>query len=343
MKPDISVVIPLYNKKRYIQRTLDSVLCQTIRNFECLIIDSSTDGSTDVVNHIEDPRIVHVMFEKSTAAMARNHGAQVACSDLIAFLDADDEWQPDHLETLISLRKKFPDAGLYATPYVKIRPDGRPLVMLFFGIPPPPWEGYVPDYLRTCSKGDELIHSSSCAVPRKIFEIMGGFPENIVYGEDQFLWGKIAFLYPVAFSWKGLTIYHTDALGRICDEAHMILEHPFSTYLRQELTAGAIPPERLRECRAYIRRKRHTEIFTRLVSKSVPTTCESTNGQVTDHSHGSGRVAGKFNTTMNVIGRTLLRVYHSSIHDYLRRCLCRIYGSYDPGQILYSKKGDKIS
>jgi glycosyltransferase involved in cell wall biosynthesis len=339
MKPDISIVIPLYNKERYIQRAIDSVLRQTIQNFECVIIDSSTDGSTALVTQNDDPRIVHVIFEKSTAARARNQGVQIAQSDLVAFLDADDEWQPDHLETLINLRKKFPDAGLYATSHVKIRTDGRPMVMIFYGIPRPPWEGYIPDYLRICSQGDEPVHSSSCAVPRDILASMGGFSDGVMYGEDQLLWGKISLVYLVAFSWKGLTIYHTEALGRICDETHVIREHPFSTYLRQELATGTIPPEKLGGCRAYIRRKWYAEVLSKFISDGRSASCENTNGPVADNSRLSGSEDKRFSGSMNIVGRTLIRLYNSSVHDAVRRCLCWICGFYNPGNDLDRDRG----
>jgi glycosyltransferase involved in cell wall biosynthesis len=338
MKPEISVVIPLYNKERYIRRAIDSVLCQTFQNFECIIIDSSTDRSTEFVQQYTDPRIILVSCEKSTAAHARNQGAQVARSDLIAFLDSDDEWQPDHLDALSNLKKKYPDAGVYSTPYVKIKPNGLPMVMLFYGIPHPPWDGYIPAYLKSCSRGDEPVHSSSCAVPRQIFEEMGGFPEHYVYGEDQFLWGKISLKYPVAYCWKGLAIYHTEALGRICDETHTIQEHPFSAYLRKELAAGRISPEKMRECRDYIRRKGYSEVFSRLLTPGG-NIFSSSDITVRDNDL-SPRYAGnehKSNRFLKIVGRSLSRFYNSSIHDATRRCLSRIYKCYNPGNNLEQK------
>jgi len=331
MKPDISVVIPLYNKERYIRRTIDSVLCQTFQNFECIIIDSSTDGSTKIVSEYDDPRIVLISCEKSTAAQARNKGVQVAQSGFIAFLDADDEWQPDHLETLWHLRTDYPYAGIYSTPYIKIRPNGRPMVMLFTGIPRPPWKGYIPKYLRTCSQGDEPVHSSSCAVPKDIFESMGGFPEGLIYGEDQFLWGKISLKYPVAYSWKGLTIYHTEAQGRICDDVHEVREHPFSAYLRQELASGNVPPEKIKECRAYIRRKRYAEIFSRLISGGKSGSREGLSGPVTDSLSELAREGNGSPHPMKIIGRFFSQFYDSSVHDAIRLVLCKINGCYDPG------------
>lgn len=340
MNNKISVVIPLYNKERYIQRTIDSVLNQTFQNFECIIIDSSTDRSAEVVNHYNDPRLIHIIHEKSTAARARNYGIQIAQTDLIAFLDADDEWQPNHLETLYHLWNKFPDAGLYSTPYVKIKPDGRPMIMLFYGIPHPPWEGYVQHYLTSCSRGDEPVHSSSCAVPKDVLDQMGGFPENLVYGEDQFLWGKISLKYPLAYSWTGLTIYHTEALGRICDEKHAILEHPFSMYLRQELAAGTIPPEKKQEYLAYIKRKRLSFSFSNFLISGEKAICINMTNSAVDRSNGSLEIEDKFNIIRKILAQSLNRFYHSSVHDAFRRSLCFFYGCYNPGILLNYGKND---
>jgi len=337
MKPEISIVIPLYNKERYIRRTIDSVLCQTFPNFECIIIDSSTDESPELVRQYDDPRIVLVPYEKSTAARARNQGVRIAQSDLIAFLDADDEWQPDHLETLVHIRKEFPDAGLYSTPYVKLKPDGHPMVMLFPGIPRPPWEGYIPNYLQTSSRGDEPVHSSSCAVPRDIFLSMGGFPEGFEYGEDQYLWGKIALSCPVAYSWKGLTIYHTEALDRICDKPHTVTEQPFVTCLRQELERGTIPAALQADCKDYLRRKKYSEFFSRLYQGgSEPCNRESADDE--KKTPGSTIIARYFTAPARMTRRFSSRIYHSFIHDAVRLLACRVYRCFDPGRDLVPDK-----
>lgn len=337
MKPEISVVIPLYNKEQYLRRTIDSVLAQTFQDYECIILDSSTDKSHEIIRQYQDSRIIRVPVEKSTAAMARNHGVRMAQADLVAFLDADDEWQPDHLETLVQLRQTFPEAGLYSTPYVKLMPDGRPMVMLFYGIPRPPWEGYIPRYLVSCSRGDEPVHSSSCAVPRSVFEAMGGFPEHLIYGEDQFLWGKISLQHAIAYSWKGLTIYHTEASGRICNEMHVPREHPFSVYLRQELDAGRIPLEKVKECRSYIRRKWLVEKSAYLLGGGRKDTAGDS-PLLSDAGSSPENVCrvpdgGRSGITGTVLGR----LYHSRFHDIVRRFLCMVYGCYDPGDMIARK------
>jgi len=327
MAPKISVVIPLYNKELYIQRAIDSVLNQSFQNFELIIIDSSSDRSTYIVKQYADPRIIHIIRERTRAAPARNLGVQLAHSDFIAFIDADDEWQPDHLESLISLREKFPDAGLYSTPYVKLKPDGRPRVMLFVGINPPPWEGYLPDYLWICSRGDEPVNSSSCAIPRDVFSRTGGFPEKLEYGEDQFLWGKISLSYPVAYSWQGLAVYHTDASGRICDELHDVTQHPFSEYLKTELMKNTIPQNKRDSCYAYIRRKRITDIFGSAIVGKKNRTCSDILGNKEINQHQ--RIWNNFKKR---ICRFLKQLHDSDLHDSLRLFTCWIFRYHNPGK-----------
>jgi glycosyltransferase involved in cell wall biosynthesis len=332
MQKEISVVIPLYNKKKYIQRTLDSVFIQTFQNFECIIIDSSTDGSTDIVCQYADPRIIHITLDRTSAAKARNLGASLAKTDFIAFLDADDEWQPDHLETLLHIRKKFPDAGLYSTPYVKLKLDGRPMVMLFVGIPPPPWEGYLENYLLTSSRGDEPVNSSTAAVPRNIFESFGGFPEELDYGEDQFLWGKIALGYPVAYSWNGLTIYHTEASDRICNEPREIQEHPFSVYLKRELDQGRIPEKDRLDCFSYIKRKRHSHLFSSFIFRKKYKNSTTDTNPLVKVTTIRENIPQTLNLSANFV-HPLFKFYNSSLHDTIRLLLCRVYGSYNPGSV----------
>ena len=318
MKPDVSVVIPLYNKEKYIRRSIGSVLRQTAGNFEIIIVDSSDDGSTDIVDQIGDPRIIHIIRDRTRAARARNIGVQIAKSDLIAFLDADDEWLPDHLEALQKIRKKFPDAGLYLTSYVKLTDTLEAFPMLFIGIPPPPWEGYLPHYIRICSRGDEPASSSSAAVTKEVFESVGGFREDLEYGEDQFLWGKISLSFPVAYSWCGLALYHTEAEGRLCNEMHRISEHPFATYLRQRLENNTIPPEIRKDCQSYIRRKRYSVIWGAFLMGSTE--------------NNSGTLSGTAgNSLRKKIRGMISRGYHSSVQTTGRRILGRVYGCHMQG------------
>ena len=109
----ISVVIPLYNKERYIARAIQSALGQTYGDFELIVVDDgSTDGSVDIVSQFADTRLRLINQANAGVGAARNRGIKDAKYELITFLDADDEWMPDFLETVLELREEFPEASL---------------------------------------------------------------------------------------------------------------------------------------------------------------------------------------------------------------------------------------
>src|SRR5690606_35592492 len=113
-------IIPLYNKERHIKSTIESVLAQTFQDFEIIIVnDGSTDNSEALVNSISDPRIKYFKQENKGVSTARNFGIEKSSAKLIAFLDADDYWYPNHLNHLKTLFETFPGCGIYATGYEK--------------------------------------------------------------------------------------------------------------------------------------------------------------------------------------------------------------------------------
>lgn len=328
MKPEVSVVIPLYNKVNYIQRTIDSVLSQTLQNFELIIVDSSNDGSTDIVKKNCDSRIRHVIRKKRAyLPVSRNVGATVAESDLIAFIDADDEWTPKHLKALVALSRKFPDAGVYATPYLKIRPDGTPLVMIFADIPEPPWNGYISHYFRTCSKGDVPVCSSSSAVPKKVFIEMQGFDESLIYGgEDQHFWGRIALKYPVAFTWEGPAIYHTEAIGRMCNDRHPYYGDPFSDYLTLRMTSNSFPSEILEDISAYIQRRKKTTVVSLILSNNG----SREHGEIAEEDPGKLIHIRCITALKKVLGTCIIAFYDSRFHSVCRKIWCNLHGWHVP-------------
>ncbi|MBN2063630.1 MAG: glycosyltransferase family 2 protein [Sedimentisphaerales bacterium] len=99
--PQITVVMPLYNKAKYVQRAIDSVLAQSFSNFELIVVDDgSTDASAQLVSsHCTDRRLHMVHQENAGPGAARNHGLALAQSEYVAFLDADDQWLPDFLSS----------------------------------------------------------------------------------------------------------------------------------------------------------------------------------------------------------------------------------------------------
>src|SRR5690554_2358538 len=105
-----SVVIPLYNKEKYISLTLKSVLNQSFKDFEILIVnDGSTDRSVEVVKKFDDSRIRLVDQPNAGVSAARNKGIKEAKFDWVAFLDADDRWDVEFLSEIANAIKKYPN------------------------------------------------------------------------------------------------------------------------------------------------------------------------------------------------------------------------------------------
>ena len=254
--PEVSVVIPLFNKGRYIARAINSVLAQTFQDFEVIVVDDgSTDDGAVVVKGFDDPRIQLIQQENRGVSAARNRGIEAARAELVAFLDADDEWLPDHLETLVRLCKMCPEAGAYTTAYLVKYPDSRLKTPNYHAIPGKPWEGLIPSYFKSAAFGASPASTTVVGIPKLILKEMGCFNTETWWGEDTDLWGRIAFKYPIAFSWSGLGIYHTEATNRLCNRIEPINEHIFVKTAKNAIEAGDIPPDIYEDLLAYLDKK----------------------------------------------------------------------------------------
>ncbi|MCR5279280.1 MAG: glycosyltransferase [Lachnospiraceae bacterium] len=122
----ISIIVPVHNAERFLKETIESVLAQTEKNFELILVDDcSTDGSVNVINGFDDRRICLIRQpENKGAAAARNRGLEAANGRYIAFLDADDLWSPNKLErTLFYLREQ--QTGFVFTGYEFADENGK--------------------------------------------------------------------------------------------------------------------------------------------------------------------------------------------------------------------------
>jgi glycosyltransferase involved in cell wall biosynthesis len=202
----VSIVIPLYNKEDYIERTIKSILNQSEQNFEIVIIDDgSTDNSINIINKMTDQRIKLYKQNHGGVSRARNYGVLKAQSDFISFLDADDEWENNYLETILYLRLKYPNAGLYMTDYkykdnneIKIRKNKKKINL--------ETDLLITNYFEMILNGTIKMSPSCISLPKKVFEEEKGFNVDSAWGEDQDLWGRIALRYPIAYSPKILSI-----------------------------------------------------------------------------------------------------------------------------------------
>jgi glycosyltransferase involved in cell wall biosynthesis len=257
-----SVIIPLYNKEREISRAVQSVLAQTIEAFELIVIDDgSTDTSAGKVREFNDTRIRLITQENLGVSAARNRGLREAASEMISFLDADDEWSREYLETIDRLTHKFPNAGLYVTAYERKTPKGHIVKAKIPGIPAPPWEGIIPQYFKSAYLGDPPVCTSTATVPKRVIEKVGYFKVGEQRGEDLDMWGRIAIHYPIAFSWQIGAIYYQNARNRSIDGGHLFSERetPFVSSARKAIENGEVRSSLLRDLREYMAR-RHIDV-----------------------------------------------------------------------------------
>ena len=259
-----SVIIPLYNKAPYIRKALESVLAQTYTDYEVIVVD---DGSTDESASIVETMLCEVMRlqgykatrqedgkaedalpnrliaqlpyrllkqKNAGVSAARNYGFSVSIGDYIAFLDADDWWEPTYLERMAQLIEDYPEAGLYGMNYIYYKP-GKTRVALHTDTG---YINYPKEYLRNNAM---MIFTSSSSSSRKVYEEMGGFPMGIKLGEDFLLWAKIALHYPVAFCNEPLAYYNNDVPVNM--RATRNLHHPNNHMLfRMDSIASSLSP-----------------------------------------------------------------------------------------------------
>ena len=207
MKSDISVVIPLYNKEKEIARTLRSVLAQTSQPLEIIVVDDgSTDGSAARVEEIGSPLIRLIQQENRGVSAARNRAMQEACGEYAALLDGDDTWEPGYLAEIERLIAAYPGCGAYATSFNV--DDGHHLTPG----DTPQTEGVVDFFTEALSH--YVLIPSSTTLRREPALSLGGFPEGMRMGEDQYLWTKLARTSPVCFSPARLVRYSKAASNR---------------------------------------------------------------------------------------------------------------------------------
>ena len=187
----ISVVIPLYNKQNCIRETLNSVFNQSYTDFEVLVVDDgSTDDSLEVVKEFSDKRLRIIEKPNSGVSATRNVGIAAASNDWIAFLDADDVWTSFHLETLVKLHDRFPNAEVLCSNYEKFSSNEN-YVDKLEKIEQKMNCFIVEDYYERLLSGKHVIWSSTAVVRKDCFEKVGGFNERLIKGEDLELWGRL--------------------------------------------------------------------------------------------------------------------------------------------------------
>ena len=196
--PSVSVIIPAYNASRYLRETLDSVLAQTFRDYEVIVVD---DGSTDETPSIlkeYDGRIRILRQPNQGLAMARNSGAKAARGKWLSFLDSDDLWASSKLE--VQLREatgcviSYTNAVLFG--------EHLPREILYSDVTPQ-HQGNVVEHLLQ----NNFITASSVMIRKDIFDGIGGFDPSLWALEDWELWLKVCRRNPLGYVAEPLVRY----------------------------------------------------------------------------------------------------------------------------------------
>jgi glycosyltransferase involved in cell wall biosynthesis len=212
---DLTVIITLYNKSDTIERAVRSVLNQNILPNTILIVDDGSEDNGPLrVKKLKSGHAVIKLVEQDNRGVsaARNRGVLESETEYIAFLDADDEWLPDHTSNLEKVISKNKEADFYCLPYILDSPDGHlmPHVDL-----PHEFNGLISNFIKTYSNGYGIIHSSSVCFRRSFFFETGGFPEGIHSGEDIYLWLKAGLEGKCAAINHRSVVLHKDDIGSV--------------------------------------------------------------------------------------------------------------------------------
>jgi glycosyltransferase involved in cell wall biosynthesis len=187
MTPEVSVIIPTYNRRAMLLEAIDSVLAQSTPAFELIVIDDGSTDGTSENEHLrrlaETIRIRIDRIDHRGPAAARNRGVAIARAPQIAFLDSDDLWSPTKLERQLAFMRDNPGCAISQTNEIWIR-NGRRVNP---GLRHRKRAGDIfIDSLRTC-----LIAMSSVMIRTDLFRSSGGFDEHMTAAEDYDLWLRI--------------------------------------------------------------------------------------------------------------------------------------------------------
>ncbi|MDZ7833165.1 MAG: glycosyltransferase [Desulfobacterales bacterium] len=207
--PQVSVIIPTFNRAWAVGKAIDSVLFQDYPNFELIVVDDGSIDQTRSLLSAYQSWIVYIHQPNQGVSAARNRGIAAASGDLIAFLDSDDYWLPGKLSEQVAFFNAHPDALICQTEEVWIRNGRR--VNPRRRHQKPAGDIFIPS-LELC-----LVSPSAVMAKKALFVEIGGFDENLPACEDYDLWLRVSSQYPVHLIEKPLIVKqggHADQLSR---------------------------------------------------------------------------------------------------------------------------------
>jgi len=211
----VTVVIPVYNGERFIRRAVDSILRQTYPVTQVIVVDDgSKDATCAIVENEYRDQVTLLRQQNGGPAKARNAGLRIATGEYIAFLDADDWWEPQKIATQVKVLREHPDAVGNYTGLRVVSDQGEHLTDLA-----PVDHTTLWPTLRWCNPG---VPPSSVLLRRSALEELGsGFNERQLGSEDWNLWFRLISKGPFCVCPEPLTDYRSSAGGLSGDANHM--------------------------------------------------------------------------------------------------------------------------
>ncbi|MDB5947013.1 MAG: glycosyltransferase [Ramlibacter sp.] len=235
-----SVVVPLYNKGRFVEKALSSVLAQTLPALEIIVVDDgSTDDSARVVRSLADPRIRLVQQPNRGVSAARNHGIALARGEWVAFLDADDWHHPELLANLARAHEAVPCAEMVAAGF-RMLPSHEADELKPWPLPPTCRIEQVDDLRMRWMQGAPLFTSTVAVRTARLQRMQPCFPLGEGGGEDHDLWFRISDETPIALVDAPLAAYRV-AVRDSLSSRHPNMLAPYLIRMRERALAGAIP------------------------------------------------------------------------------------------------------
>ncbi len=198
--PLISVIIPTYNMAEYVGEAIDSVLSQTYKNIEIIIVDDGSKDNTREILKRYNSCIKYIYQENKGLSAARNTGIRVSKGAFLAFLDADDMWLPEKLECQIRLISIYNTVGIVGCSDYIINEETK-IIELFQRNNDPCKKGL----LKTLFMRNMVSGGSEALVRRECFEKVGLFDERLKSAEDWDMWLRISTFYEIKFAKEYLT------------------------------------------------------------------------------------------------------------------------------------------
>lgn len=207
----VSVVLTCYKYAHFLPYALDSVLAQTYGDVEAIVVNDGSPDNTDEVmqRYLADPRVVYIKQENGGQAVAKNTGIRAARGEFVAFLDADDIWDPRKLEKQMPL---FADArvGVTYTGMSFIDEAGKPVAHEFSALSKPR-AGRITEHLFV----DNIVPFSSSVVRRSCFDEVGVMDTSFRMAIDWDLWLRMSVRYDFAFVDEPLLRYRMGHSGQM--------------------------------------------------------------------------------------------------------------------------------